>query len=94
MKGLGSKRNALIFLCQVSDVVMKLTSHLASQPKSDYERRDLSGLRDEHSAIKVPSSDPDLSTYDITVVLDPASDKAQELIPIAMVGVHLFYVVR
>lgn len=69
-----------------SDFIMKLTSHISSQPKSDVDRRDLSPLREEHSVIKLTSGDAEPSPYDITVVVDPASEKAQEIIPIVMVS--------
>nr|CAB3267495.1 UDP-glucose:glycoprotein glucosyltransferase 1 [Phallusia mammillata] len=75
---------------EASDFIMKLTSHLSSQAKSDVDRRDLSPLREDHSVIKLESSEADPSPYDITVVVDPASEKSQEIIPIVMVLRELF----
>nr|XP_002120850.2 UDP-glucose:glycoprotein glucosyltransferase 1 isoform X2 [Ciona intestinalis] len=65
-----------------SDIIMKLTSHLSSQPKVEAERRDLSPPFAEHSVVDLPSSDPERSSYDILAVLDPASNIAQQIIPV------------
>ena len=64
---------------------MKMTAHLLSQPKVDTVRRDLSPPYSEHSVLKVSSTAGDSSAYDIMVVMDPATHRAQEIIPIVLV---------
>ena len=65
---------------------MKTAAHLLSQPKVDTVRRDLSPPHSDHSVVKISSEDAERSAYDIMVVLDPATHKAQEVIPIVQVG--------
>lgn len=69
----------------VSDLIMKLTSHLSSQPKSDFSRNFFAPQRSKHSVIDLKSADQEQSAFTITVVVDPASTSAQEIIPVAMV---------
>ncbi|CAK8686861.1 unnamed protein product [Clavelina lepadiformis] len=70
---------------KLSDLIMKLTSHLLSQNKIEAERRDISRYSDRHSVVKLPSSAGEDSSYDITLVVDPASEKAQEIVPVVMI---------
>jgi len=79
------------YLISVSDLIMKMTAHLLSQPKMDTMRRDLAPPHSEHSVVKVASSDAERSAYDILAVLDPASHKAQEIIPIVQVGCSIAF---
>uniref|UniRef100_H2ZD88 UDP-glucose glycoprotein glucosyltransferase 2 n=1 Tax=Ciona savignyi TaxID=51511 RepID=H2ZD88_CIOSA len=67
---------------QESDLIMKLTSHLSIQPKSESSRRDISPPFHSHSVVELNSNNPDQSSYDILAVLDPASAIAQQIIPV------------
>ena len=81
-----SQDQASVFV-SVSDLIMKITAHLLSQPKIDAPRRSVSPPYDSHSVVKIDGSDGGNSAYDIVVILDPASDKAQEILPIIKVSI-------
>ncbi|XP_056004849.1 UDP-glucose:glycoprotein glucosyltransferase 1-like isoform X3 [Ostrea edulis] len=66
-----------------SDLVMKISSLLSSKTAST-ERKEITGLKDQHSAIKLPAS-PDSPAYQIEVVLDPVSQEAQKIAPMIKV---------
>ncbi|XP_078310602.1 UDP-glucose:glycoprotein glucosyltransferase 1-like [Crassostrea virginica] len=66
-----------------SELIMKISSLLSSKT-STTERKELSGLKDEHSAIKLPAN-PDAPAYQIEVVLDPVSQEAQKIAPMIKV---------
>ncbi|XP_062620063.1 UDP-glucose:glycoprotein glucosyltransferase 1-like [Saccostrea cucullata] len=66
-----------------SELIMKISSLLSSKT-SNTERKDLSGLRDQHSAVKLPAN-PDSPAYQIEAVLDPVSQEAQKITPMIKV---------
>lgn len=70
----------------MSSLILQLSAHLLSQSPTTTQRVDIPALRSDHSVVRLSGSEGDSSSFDIVVVFDPASDKAQEIIPIVKVG--------
>ncbi|XP_064638451.1 UDP-glucose:glycoprotein glucosyltransferase 1-like isoform X2 [Lineus longissimus] len=67
-----------------SDIVMKISSLLLSNPHSGSSRKNLNGLRGRHSAVDLPAPNEGPS-FDIVAVVDPATREAQRMAPIILV---------
>nr|XP_039250114.1 UDP-glucose:glycoprotein glucosyltransferase 1-like [Styela clava] len=62
-----------------SDLIMKLTSLLSTQPPLESERRSLQVAGSQHSVIQMESRDESIPAFSIVAVLDPASESAQQI---------------
>lgn len=69
-----------------SDLIMKLTALLSTQSSLGTERQNFPHAASQHSVVKVESSDADVPSFEIIAVVDPASEEAQQIIPLVMVS--------
>ncbi|XP_035228299.1 UDP-glucose:glycoprotein glucosyltransferase 1-like [Stegodyphus dumicola] len=67
-----------------SEIVMKVTSVLLSQPQSKI-RHEIKYFGDKHSAVKIPAADTDEPAHEVVIIVDPVSKGAAKLSSVLMV---------